>query len=750
MENTPTPEVRLSRLKNRIIYLIQVSRDAAFTKYLRQLQGRIADHERQIDLLAAELERNFQIYERTQQAQGRSVVQPMPRQSVQPAPQQMPQQSVQPAPQQMPRQSVQPAPQQIPRQSVQPAPQQIPQQIPQSQPPARQRRNAEFAIGAAVLSIVGGIFVLTAMVLLGMYFMEGLMKGMLLYAACLVVMVLSEILLYRRWPRLGMTFSAIGMGGLYISTLINYLVLYNINYWAALGLNLAIMFAVVLLSRKRDAAAYRILGMVAVYISLLIVPGAEERMSYPGVTQTQYLTMIATIFIINIMCLLVPVKKSHTGIHVTHMSLNTAFVFIAYYLWVRGGAEWSWMVGEPWQHFLFVVLSMLVMQLIFVAQIRWREKQTPECSMEHNAGICIAYGVSSLFYAILIGETTYDVTMSLYFLSGTYADLVYRLICSAVVAVICVIPVLALRKRQEKWFAWYLLNLLSLVIYAVGAEMQEICICVLVLLVLSKLFSFTRNQMVCNCDAVVTMVACLIVLLVRNETCVIPLTAGLVLSVFCVNYWHVYFESLLTYTLALYTSYHMLPALKLPVFVGILFVGMLLYNNVKRWHGKEMIVYNILMLLGQGSCYLLLLNPVYRNSYLTYLCMFIFGVTTLVICLQEDYHLGCNEKPLFIAIFATYMGLIIRTNYSIVNSILLMLLALVCVGMGFAIKKKSLRIYGLVLSLVICAKLILYDFIGVNILQKTILFFVVGLLALMIAAIYMILEWHQEKRSLPQ
>lgn len=734
MGNIPNTEDRLNRLKNRIIYLKQISRDAAFTEYLRHMQSRVADHERQIDVLAAELERRVLMYENTLQAQNRAMAQQM----------------IQPVPQSMPQQMFQTVPQPMPQQMIQPVPQPMPQQVFQSAPPARQRRSAEFTIGAAVLSIVGGIFVLTAMVLLGMYFMEGLMKGMLLYAACLIVMILSEVLLYRRWPRLGMTLSAIGAGGLYISTLINYLVLYNINYWAALGLNLVITLTVVLLSRKRDAAVYRILGMVAMYASLLIVPEAEKRMLYTGITQIQYLTVIATIFIINMMCLLVPVKKAHTGIYVTHMSLNTTFVFIAYHLWVQGGSNWSWMVGEPWQHFLFVVLSMLVMQLIFVAQVRWRERQTPGSTMGSNVGICITYGISSLFYAVLVGETVYDVTMPLPFLSGEYAELAYRLICSAAVAVICLIPILALRKRQEKWFSWYLFNLLVFVIFVTGAEKQEICICVLVLLVLAKLFSFTKRQMVCNGDAVVTMAACLVVLLFRDETCVIPLMAGLVLSAFCVNYWHVYFETILTYTLALYTSSHMLPALKLPVFVGILFVGMLLYNNVKRWHGREMIVYNILMLLGQGVCYLLLLNPVYRNSYLTYLCALIFGVTTLVICLQENYHMGCKAKPLIVAIFLTYMGLITRTSYPIVNSILLMLLALACVGMGFVIKKKSLRIYGLVLSLVICVKLILYDFIGVNVLQKTILFFVVGVLALMIAAIYMILEWHQEKRSLPQ
>lgn len=709
MGNMPDADNRLKQLKYRIHYLMQASKDAAFTEYLRQLQGRVANQERQIQLLTEELEKNVQIYENLQRTA-----------------QSAPQPSVPPV-----------------SQTVHPVPQPSVPSAPQTVRPVREHRNAEFTIGAAVLSIVGSAFILTAMVLLGMYFMEGLMKGLLLYAVSLIVMVLSEIFLYRRWPRLGMTFSAIGMGGLYISTLINYLVLDNFNHWVALGLTLAITLAVVLLSRKRDAAVYRILGMVAMYVCVLIVPGAEQRLN-GSLSQIEFLTVIVMAFAVNMMCLLVPVRKAHTGIHVTHMALNTFFTIIAIAAWenltINEFAEGNRMWEGVWQYLLFIAMSVLVMQLIFIVQVRWQERQTPGGSMERNVGVCITYGISSLFYASFVAVAANESSV---FWGAEY--LPYRLLCSAVAVVLCLFPMLVLRKKQEKWFIWYLLNMLVFVIHLFSDSYLESTICVLVLLAASKLLSFTKNFMVRNCDAAVTTIVCLIVLFSKDNS-VLLLVAGVVLSLFCVNYWQVYFETILTFTLALYTSMHMLPILKLPVFVGILFVGMLMFNNVKRWHGKGMCVYNVMILLGQAVCYLLLTNPVYRNAYLTYLCMLIFGVATLMICLQKKYHLNCSFKQLVIAIFLTYMALITRTSYPIVNSILLMLIALICVGMGFAVQKKSLRIYGLVLSLVICAKLVLYDFMGANTLQKTILFFVVGVLALIIAAIYMILERSQEKR----
>jgi len=134
------------------------------------------------------------------------------------------------------------------------------------------------------------------------------------------------------------------------------------------------------------------------------------------------------------------------------------------------------------------------------------------------------------------------------------------------------------------------------------------------------------------------------------------------------------------------------------------------------------------------------MSPNYRNAYVVYLCMLVFGVATIVLTFQEKYHMDLKHKNIILAIFLTYMALIVRTNLPIINSILMMLIALICVGWGFSIKEKEIRIYGLVLSLIVCGKIVLYDFFDAEALQKTILFFVVGVIALMIAGIYIVLE----------
>lgn len=765
----------LDNLEERIERLIKESQDPNFTIYLVNMQKRVAGQRQQANALVEELNRNEQTYRKNMEYLNRQLQQA--RQDVAQAQEQSePQMTVQSLVQSEPQMSVQmqelPKPQPIAQSQAQPEPQMTVQEQPEIQsvvqpqehsgaqqvvrpqmqpvqlaekPQAapKSKSTAEFAVGATVLSIVGSIFILSALVMLGMYFMTGFLKGIIMYVGCLAVMLLAEFVVYRRFPRLGMTLSAVGMGGLYISTLVNYLALKNFNQWVALGITLFITLIVILLSRKRDAAAYRILGMAATYISILMV--VDGSATHGALGQAEFVTISLIAFIVNLMCLFIPVKKAHTAIQITHMALNTVFTILAYFNWADSDGYYD-SVGEMWQYPLFVALSIVVMQVIFVMQVRWQDKQTPdEVSMDRNAGICITYGFSTLCYAVLVACTTDFIGMVVRDNAVEHPFLIPRLVCSAIAIVICVVPMLALKAKQEKWFIWYLLNFLIFVIHCGSNTDLEFYLCLLVLLAASKILSFTKRQMLCCSDAVLTAFCCVGVLIDWENAYAIPLFVGIVLSVLCINYWKTYFEIMLTYTIAFYCAWHMLPLLKLPVFVGIMFVSILIFNNVERWRGKGILVHNVLALAGQVVSYLLLINPVYRNAYLTYLCMLIFGVSTIVVCFRKRYQLEFKCKPLILAIFLTYMGLVVRTGYPIVNSILLMLIALGCVGSGFAIQRKSIRIYGLVLSLVVCGKLVLYDFMGVNTLQKTILFFAVGVLALIIAGIYMVLERNQEK-----
>ena len=721
----------IEKLKLRIQELIHVSQEQAFTDYLQQMQQQTLQAEARIQYLSADLEKQYRVYQENMQ---RRVATNAPIQE---------QTAVQVQQEQAPPQLQQP---QMP-----PTQPQMPPQRGHQAPLQRPKKNMEFAVGTAVVGIVGSAFILTAMVLLGMYFMEGMMKGLLLYAGCLLVIGLSELLLYKRFPRLGALLSAMGAAGLYVSTIVNSLALGNFNEWVAMGVTVGITLFVILISRKRDAVFYRILGMVAMYCCLFLA--LWEKNATDGILPIQWLTLAGILFFINVMCLAVPVKKARAVMDIVHLSLNTLFAAVIYSALIDQRVKWPDSFGNIWQYLVFIAVSILVMQIIFTVQVRYRYRQTAEqataVSLERNLGICIAYGVSAVFYdLVLIGQ------IAGYELGGTAEGLQgwsYRLVLAGAVAVLGLIPMLFLPKNQEKWFSWYFLIFTILGIYLFRTEdCQGLVWGLLALIAACKVVSLSKAKLPRGGDAVVTSWACAVcVIFTESQELRVsaPLFIGILISVLFLHYWTTYFEIIWSYTVAWYISWHMLEQLKLPVFVGILFLSMLIFNNIKRWHGKYIVIFHLSALAGQAVCFLLLVNPVYQNAYLTYLCMLIFGLATIVVCFQKAYDLEFPGKELVVAVFLTYMALVVRTDFSIVNSILLMCIALGCVGAGFGIRKKSIRIYGIVLSLCTCLKLVVVDFAGSNMLQKTIVFFVVGMIALIIASIYIILERKQGKKE---
>ena len=69
-----------------------------------------------------------------------------------------------------------------------------------------------------------------------------------------------------------------------------------------------------------------------------------------------------------------------------------------------------------------------------------------------------------------------------------------------------------------------------------------------------------------------------------------------------------------------------------------------------------------------------------------------------------------------------------------------MIIAFANVWIGFKINIPEVRKYGLILSLIVCSKLIFVDFYSYNFIVKTGLFLVIGIVALIISYVYSKLE----------
>lgn len=671
---------KLEQIEEQVCFLLTESKDPAFTEYLQKLSQRVIQQKYQADLLQAELERSYQMYQNRQEC-------------VQ-AQEQM----------QMPEEE-----------PAEPAGYTKAVVWNAAAPVPPKKRNTEFEVGAVLLSIVGGAFILTAFVMLGMNYMNGFVRGMSLYAISAVLLAVSEFFIYRRWQGLGSALSAVGIGGLYLSTVINYLALHNFPGWVAMLVIGLILLFVVLLSRKRNSALYRILGLIAGYLCFIPVN--------TGIQDVEFLAVVGMIFAVNVIAALLPTQKYRGAVNILHMVANVLFAQV--FLW---RAEWCGITSI--NRMVFLLTSLAVMQLLFLLQVRKQK--------ENTEGVQVVYCIGSLLYLSMIfsGYTAFDRSEKLFFYG----------IMSAIL-LICLAAFFGLFRYREKWYIYTFANLAVIVSARFIGTPASVILWLLLLAVL-KLLSLRKPPVLVRInDVVLTTLVCMASIAMKADVQdkrilanSAMLLAGVLFSIPFVSYFRTYFELLLTYTVAWYVALSVPPLLELPMFVGVLFAGVLLFNNVKRWRGKNIIILNVFVLMGQVACFLLLARPVYLNAYITYFCMLVFGLAVIVIMFQEKYQMNLRCKEMIVSVFLTYMAFIVKTQVSVINSILMMLIALVSVAVGFIERKKSVRIYGLVLSLLLCGKIVLYDFIGAATLQKTVLFFAVGVIALVIAGIYIVLE----------
>lgn len=741
----------LEDLERRIGMLLSESKDRDYTEYLQKLMGRVRQQKYQTDLLAVELDRSYEMYVNRMKLAGVEVETAQNAVQVEPVETQNAVEVQMSVEVQEVVEATKPAEMQIEQseeitettqyfnlmddkpqrqtdsgqQSTTTASQSQSQMqtAPVNHAAPKQKQSAtEFAIGATVLSIVGGGFILAALVTLGMTFMGGIVKGLCLYGVALFFLLISELLLYRKWHKLGAAFSAIGIGGLYLATIVNYLGLHNFNLFATLGVTLGITLLAVLLSRKRDSVLYRVIAMIAGYLCFLTI--------HRGITDTEFLVVSGMILLMNILCIALPVRRQLAAIRMVHMLSNS---FFAIFFVCRALIA----CNVPKQPVLiFVISSMLVLQILFVVQRYSYQKE----NVKEQYCFLTVYYFSAVCYLFMV-------TMLVGRLVDISGDRLYCYGSAMAVGVISLLSMLVLtvKKCSGQEHIYTILNLILLCIMEASGEEWDYIICLLILLVVVKVVCWWKASAVLRVnDLCITVLLC-IAAATHEGVQAYALLAGAAFSVLMIHHWQTCYEIILTATVTAYMASHLPVILQLPMIVGLLLIAILAFNNVERWRGKNILLFNGLALGGQLICFLELYSPIYQNEYITYFCMLVFGLATIGLTLQEKYQMNFRGRYMVLAGFLTYMAFIFRTNVPVINSILLMVIALVCVGTGFAVNKKSVRIYGLVLSLAVCVKLVLYDFFRAATLQKTLLFFAVGVIALVIAAIYIILEKKNNK-----
>lgn len=345
-ENPSIHQDRIEALRQRIEQLKKESLDYQFNQYLDQVLRQLQSTEESINKAERHLEQSYQLYMRRNGLKLENTVsqiQPQPQsdvqQPIQPQPAMQPQTApVQPQPVMQP----QPAPVQSRPTMQQPIQPQMPiwnqpnvsATMPQNSGEGVQNgKTLEYKFGTVVLGIVGILFILIAFVSFGLQYMSTTLQGIIFYVLGIAIFAFSELFLSRRLEKFSYFLSGLGIAGLYITTILNYLYLKIFPSYVALVITLFITAFFFWLSYKKNSGMIRIICLLGCYISL--VPIGDLKNLY------EFAIPAIIIFVLNLAGFLCPLKVRNAVIdYVQYACTVPLVIFMGHLLYVSGLQMW--------------------------------------------------------------------------------------------------------------------------------------------------------------------------------------------------------------------------------------------------------------------------------------------------------------------------------------------------------------------------------------------------------------------------
>ncbi|MGN1149032.1 MAG: hypothetical protein ACI4TB_11440, partial [Lachnospiraceae bacterium] len=658
--------------------------------------------------------RTYQLYQQRMQAYDaqQAAWQPQQAQAVQP------QAPMQTAWQPQPVQTVQ-----QPQAPMQTAWQPQQAQAVQQPRPAANKKNIEFAIGAGVLSIVGVLFVLVSFVMLGMTYMNGMAKGMCLYGIAVAVLLFSELFLTKKMPKFAIGITGLGICGLYLSTMLNYLYLGNFNGWIAMAISVVISLLAVFISRKKDSGTIKIISFVGCYICIFPIGRFFLEGDNSATVNMHFLVAAAIIFMVNLMTVFLPVKKNQVVVHIFHLIANMLFTLL-FTLVASLQVDFIYIL-------VYLISAILAQGLIFYCLEKPYAGTEREFSAQ-TAGNVTAY------------VTTVMLMLVCFVVESRFVDFGWQLHAAVgALLIVCVILFVLFRKRKMlKWIQYWMFCFVVTMSYGImrsGENSYWWCMGVILgNFLLAKLLSRIKELRVS--ELIITIITALYALYFFNEpdlTWAICFLGAFLVSIAALHYWQSIYEEIILFVLEAFVLINFQNELTPAIMTGILFLGVIGFNSVELFRGKYIKIFNYVNL---GFMVCLYLAAAFEKNHLSYAIMLLLGIAFMVFAFKERFGMDFKIKNIIFVLFLCYMTLIWDIPVPILKSIILMVIAIGAVTAGFIVKEKRLRISGLALTLVVCAKIALHDFAGAATTEKMVLFLIVGLIALAISGIYIALE----------
>lgn len=570
----------------------------------------------------------------------------------------------------------------------------------------------EFKIGAGIFSTVGAVFVLVALVIIGFHFLQGIWQGLCLYAVSLAVILVSELILRKLNKTFSLVITGIGISSLFISTVINYFVLKTVNGLAAAIITICIAILSIWISRKKDATSIRLITFLGCYICFLPIKGFESELNF--------LIMIGLLSIVQIVSIFLPNQNNREIISCVHMAVHTVFTGVVTTIVLLNEMDAIYAS-------FFIIISLILLNLIF-----WRQKE------ENKIGLNITFSISLGFIAIFL-------VCAACFSHGVSSEptlLFYKLLTEVMAIVVALVFFILINQEKERWIQYYFIAGIVVLFNGFSDYKLEATIGILALFVLTRILCGKGNLWIL--DAILAVIVALQGIYMSGEWYAVPFVVIMLLSIFTVKKMTVFHEIVMTlfFIGVLIGSFD--GSWLIPGCMGILLAMFLLCNHLPVLKGQNHLPYNIVNVTFAG---LFSLITVFCEDYWSNAVVILIGVAVILIVFRERYELGIPKKYLLLAGYLTFMILGAHFETPVIVSILLMIVAIGCVGIGFKLRDKVYRICGLVMAVIVCLKIILYDFRELDTLPKAVLFLVVGVIALAISFLYIYLEKKEDKEE---
>ena len=607
-------------------------------------------------------------------------------------------------------------------------------------------KKTEFAVGAIVMSIIGSVFLLTGLVYFSINFLDTFAQGMVMYLVCAIVLCVSEFVIRRLVPKLSAVFTAIGISGVFLTTIVNYKSLENFNLPVTAIILGVCAVLVCFFGYIRKSQLYSIIGFLAAFISSIAI-GSH-------VTPTEFIVITVCTLIISSLWLLFPVEKYISAVTPVMLGAEVTYMIACSLFTIDSDSNFT----KNFIKLIFYVCSMTVINFVFYINTRRCRK-----SGDNNEVVTV---FNIIIYCIAVFYCSFACLINI----SAFRDLTdaEEIILGLVIYFILVIPqavfTYLLREKQDSGFTILYISSLSMgliLLFGVHNVILQAVLLMAVCLVSRFMTKYeTVNKSLKITDVVIQAFIMFFAIcfalsadyMAADYIGLLILIAGFAASIFIgfgfLNIIQIFSVLAITLILGVVTR-EMPDGLGQALGLGVVLLFTFLINYIKRIKGRNFVVFNWFALIWS----LILLISGSRIDFsaegiLIFSIGAVFGLALVILLMNKEYGMPFCRKYIMIPAYLTFISFLVPLESGFVLSIILMAIAVISVIIGFVLKEKSIRVYGLILSIVICAKIALIDFVAIgDVKSKTIMYILVGALALAIGCIYMVLEARESKAA---